>query len=72
MLWGLACALLGLPALCGVPNGVAALLISANDAGGPAGAGICSVWARHGSLVHSMSVGVIPLGVMPVASALWA
>eukprot|EP00959_Pyramimonas_sp_CCMP1952_P328154 6870409-Pyramimonas_sp.AAC.1 len=68
----LACRLLVLPALCGVPNGGVALLIGASDAGYPAGAGSCCDWARHGSLVHSMSVEVIPLGVMPITSALWA
>eukprot|EP00959_Pyramimonas_sp_CCMP1952_P071045 1483243-Pyramimonas_sp.AAC.1 len=55
MLWSLACRLLVLPALCGVPSGVVALLIGANEAGYPAGTGSCCTWARHGSLAYSVS-----------------
>eukprot|EP00959_Pyramimonas_sp_CCMP1952_P293921 6147151-Pyramimonas_sp.AAC.1 len=46
--------------------------MGANDAGCPAGAGICCAWGRHGPFAYSTSLGVIPLGVMPDKSALWA
>eukprot|EP00959_Pyramimonas_sp_CCMP1952_P147965 3096608-Pyramimonas_sp.AAC.1 len=70
MLWSLACRPLAPPALCGVPSGVVALLMGANDAGCPASTGNGCAWARHGSLVYDPSLGVTPLDVMPDKSAL--
>eukprot|EP00959_Pyramimonas_sp_CCMP1952_P260630 5449530-Pyramimonas_sp.AAC.1 len=61
MLWSLACKLLVLPALCGVPHGVVALLMGANDAGCPAGTGNGCAWAHHGPCAYSPSLGVTPL-----------
>eukprot|EP00959_Pyramimonas_sp_CCMP1952_P337238 7062097-Pyramimonas_sp.AAC.1 len=72
MQWSLARRLLVLPALCGVPNAVAALLVGANDAGCPAGIGNGCAWARHGWFAYNPSLGVILLDVVPDRSALWA
>eukprot|EP00959_Pyramimonas_sp_CCMP1952_P031725 665640-Pyramimonas_sp.AAC.1 len=72
MLWSLDCRLLVLPAPCGVPDGVVALLMSANDASCPAGAGNGCAWARHRSFAYNPSFGVIPMDVVPDKSALWA
>eukprot|EP00959_Pyramimonas_sp_CCMP1952_P130312 2724890-Pyramimonas_sp.AAC.1 len=72
MLWSLACRLLALPALCGVPDGVAALLMGANDAGCPAGTGKGCAWVRHESSAYNLSLGVIPLDFIPDKYARWA
>eukprot|EP00959_Pyramimonas_sp_CCMP1952_P253389 5294124-Pyramimonas_sp.AAC.1 len=46
--------------------------MGANDAGCPASAGNCYVWARHGSFVYNPLVSVIQSAAMPDASALRA
>eukprot|EP00959_Pyramimonas_sp_CCMP1952_P386522 8100561-Pyramimonas_sp.AAC.1 len=70
MLWSLVRRLLVLPALSGIPSGVIAPLMGANDAGCHAGTGNGCARARHGSSAHSPSLGVTPLNVMPDKSAL--
>eukprot|EP00959_Pyramimonas_sp_CCMP1952_P342957 7184685-Pyramimonas_sp.AAC.1 len=46
--------------------------MGANDAGCPAGTGICCAWVRHGSFAYSLSLGAVPLNVIQDRSALWA